>query len=231
MIMIKYLFLSVLSIILQQGSNNDTVLKVKQTADFKISGEGRDVNWTKTDWLTLPQRSGDTLLSTRVKMLYSQTGIYVLFECSDPKPTATMKADFMDLWKEDVAEVFFWPDESTPAYFEYEISPLGRELPILVSNNNGVLHRWMPFHYDADRKTKHIVSERTRNGVAISWTAECYIPYTLLKPLKNIDPKPGTRWRANFYRVDYDKGEAEWSWQLTGPSFHEYEKFGTLLFE
>jgi len=211
-------------------TNDDTVLKVKQTTDFKISGEGRHESWSKTDWLTLPQRSGDTQLLTRVKMLYSQTGIYVLFECTDTKPTATMKADFMDLWKEDVAEVFFWPDESTPAYFEYEISPLNRELPILVSNSNGVLHRWMPFHYEADRKTKHIVSERKGNAM-ISWTAECYIPYTLLKPLRNIDPKPGTRWRANFYRVDYDSGEAEWSWQLTGPSFHEYEKFGTLLFE
>ena len=142
-----------------------------------------------------------------------------------------MKADFMDLWKEDVVEAFFWPDENTTAYFEYEISPSDRELPILVSNNKGVLHRWMPFHYEADRKTKHVVSERTRNGEVIAWMAECYIPYTLLKPLKNIDPKPGTRWRANFYRVDYDKGEAEWSWQLTGPSFHDYEKFGTLLFE
>jgi hypothetical protein len=31
--------------------------------------------------------------------------------------------------------------------------------------------------------------------------------------------------------VDYDKGEARWSWQLTRDSFHDYERFGTLKFE
>ena len=229
--MMKYLFLSILSAVLSRPGSDAGVLKVKQTADFSITGDGSHANWNKTEWFTLPQRSGNTPLATKVKMLYSPSGVYVLFQCSDQKLTATMNADFMDLWKEDVVEVFLWPDESTPAYFEYEISPLNYELPILVSNNKGALHRWMPFHYEADRKTKHVVSVQKSNGAVSGWTAAFYIPYTLLKPLKNIDPKPGTRWRANFYRVDYDGGETEWSWQLTGPSFHEYEKFGALLFE
>jgi len=206
--------------------NDDAVLKVKTTADFQVSGDGSHANWNRTEWITLPQRSGSTPLATKVKMLYSQSGVYVLFQCSDEQVTATMKADFMDLWKEDVVEVFLWPDEKSVTYFEYEISPLNYELPILISNNKGELHRWMPFHYEADRKTQHAVSKQAKG-----WTAECYIPYALLRPLNNIQPQPGTRWRANFYRVDYDKGEAEWSWQLTGPSFHDYEKFGTLLFE
>ncbi|NLH16473.1 MAG: hypothetical protein GX455_07840, partial [Phycisphaerae bacterium] len=45
-------------------------------------------------------------------------------------------------------------------------------------------------------------------------------------------PKPGTRWRANFYRVDYDDNKSiGWDWARVGPSFHEYDKFGTLVFE
>ena len=207
-------------------TNKDAVLKVKQTADFHITGNGSHANWKRTEWITLPQRSGSTPLETKVKMLYSSSGIYLLFRCSAPKITATMNADFMDLWKEDVVEAFFWPDEKASVYFEYEISPLNYELPILISNNKGELQRWMPFHYEADRKTQHAVSKQ-----AGGWTAECYIPYTLLRPLNNIQPQAGSRWRANFYRVDYDSGEAEWSWQLTGKSFHDYEKFGTLLFE
>ena len=38
----------------------------------------------------------------------------------------------MDLWNEDVFEVFLWTDERYPVYFEYEISPLNHELPILA---------------------------------------------------------------------------------------------------
>jgi hypothetical protein len=66
------------------------------------------------------------------------------------------------------------------------------------------------------------------------WKAEVFVPYELLKPLQNVPPQPGTRWRANFYRVDYDDGKnksSSWDWARVGPSFHEFNKFGTLVFE
>ena len=62
---------------------------------------------------------------TRVKVLYSKKGLYVLMDATDKKLTATMQEDFQNLWTEDVFEVFLWPDERDPLYFEYEISPLG----------------------------------------------------------------------------------------------------------
>ena len=218
------------------GSGNSKILEVKKSPDFKITGDGSNENWAKTEWMDIPQRtSPGESLTTKAKVLYSETGIYFLFECQDKKLMATFNADFMDLWTEDVVEVFLWTDQDFPVYFEYEISPLNYELPILISNNKGDLVRWQPFHYDADRKTRHATAvqggEKKSNANVALWTAEFFIPYKLLKPLNNIQPVSGTKWRANFYRVDYDNGEAIWSWQLTGKSFHEYEKFGTLLFE
>jgi hypothetical protein len=54
----------------------------------------------------------------------------------------------------------------------------------------------------------------------------------LLKPLQNVPPRPGARWRANFYRMDYDEGKStSWDWARVGESFHEFHKFGTLIFE
>ena len=47
-------------------------------------------------------------------------------------------------------EVFLWPDERDPIYFEYEISPLGRELPILVPNLDGKFLGWRPWHYEGE---------------------------------------------------------------------------------
>jgi hypothetical protein len=49
----------------------------------------------------------------------------------------------------DVFEAFVWPDERDPLYFEYEISPLGRELPILIPNLGGRFLGWRPWHYGA----------------------------------------------------------------------------------
>ncbi len=159
-------------------------------------------------------------------MLYSERGLYVLFFCDDDSITATLTDDFANLYNEDVVEVFFWPDESTPLYFEYELSPLNYELPILVPNFNGKFLGWLPWHYEGARKTKHdVVIEKGR-----SWTASFFIPYALLTPLKNVPPQKGTVWRCNFYRIDYDKGNSEWSWQLTRTTFHDIQRFGHVIF-
>jgi hypothetical protein len=229
-------FLSDYNSKMDEEKYNPQEITIKKSIDFEVTGAGGAENWDKTDWIVIPLRTGSgEPLTTKVKLLYSDTGIYFLFDCQDKKLTATMDEDFMDLWKEDVVEVFLWPDENAPVYFEYEISPLNYELPILISNHNGDLVRWQPFHYDADRKTSHEIiihgGEKISNAIISGWTAEFFIPYKLLRPLNNILPKPGTRWRANMYRVDYDPGRISWSWQLTSKSFHEYKKFGTFIFE
>jgi hypothetical protein len=42
---------------------------------------------------------------------------------------------------------------------------------------------------------------------------------------------PGTRWRANFYRVDHDDGKrTHWEWAPVEKTFHDYRNFGELLF-
>ncbi len=218
------------------GQGKSEVL-IKKTNDFAVTGDGSGENWSKAQWIDLTFRGKTDLnLKTRVKILYSGTGIYYLFDCQDRKLTSTMKADFLDLWKEDVVEIFLWTDENEPFYFEYEISPLNYELPLLISNENGELLRWMPFHYEPGRLTSHATSvkggEKRSDATVSSWTAEFFIPYKLLSPLKNRLPKSGTKWRANMYRVDYDYDQRmSWLWQLTDTNFHQYEKFGTYLFE
>jgi hypothetical protein len=213
------------------------VLKVKPTADFEVTGDGSARAWQDAAWEPLNKRgAGGHDYDARLKALYSKTGLYFLMSGSDRKLTATMKEDFLDLWNEDVFEVFLWPDERLPIYFEYEISPLGYELPIIVPNVDGKFLGWRPWHYEGDRKIRKatsIAGGEKQSGAAINgWTAEVFIPFELLEPLGGVPPKSGSRWRANFYRVDYDDGrEASWDWARVGPSFHEFRKFGTLVFE
>lgn len=145
-----------------------------------------------------------------------------------------MKADFLDLWTEDVVEVFLWPDETCAVYIEYEISPMNYELAIMVSNQKGDLVRWQPFHYDKDRQTRHAthIEVDKRKKWVKGWRAEFFLPYKLLRPLSMVPPSSGSIWRENFFRVDYDEKEVEvWAWKATGESFHEYQRFGHLYFE
>jgi predicted TIM-barrel fold metal-dependent hydrolase len=212
-------------------------MRVVSTADFEITGDGGNTAWKKTRWTTLKRRvQNGQPYDTRVKMLYSGTGLYVLMEGTDEQVTASFADDFLDLWTQDVFEVFVWPDERYPVYFEYEISPLGYELPILVPNLEEKFFGWRPWHYEGGRRIKKATATvggpKKPNATITGWTAELFIPYDLLRPLPNVPPKPGARWRANFYRMDYDAGKTtSWDWARVGPSFHEFHKFGTLVFE
>jgi hypothetical protein len=209
---------------------------IKKCQDFKITGEGLSESWKNTEWVNLNQRDlQNPEYETKVKVLYSETGIYFLFDCKDKKLTSTFKNDNLDLWKEDVVEVFFWTDEIFPVYFEYEISPMNYELPIMVPNYKGSFLGWLPWHYEGERRTQHktsVTGGKKKSGSTVTgWLAEFFIPFKLLAPLNNVPPVSGTKWRANMYRIDHDSGSMPFAWQKVSKNFHEYEKFGTFIFE
>jgi hypothetical protein len=213
-------------------SADSTVLVVHKTRDFACSGDTSAAGWQRSSWLVLPKRNQNSVYyQTKMKLLYSDSGIYCLYYCQDSVLTSTLREDFSDLYNEDVVEAFFWTDESVPIYFEYELSPFNYELAILVPNLHGNYLGWRPWHYEGDRKTRHATHVFNNNGQVVGWVAEFFIPFKLLKPMNHVPPLPGSHWRANFYRIDYDKKASEWSWQSTRVNFHDYERFGVLLFE
>ena len=213
------------------GAENS--INIPQTEDFAISGTGENERWKNTSWISLIQRKGDQIFSTRAKLMYSKKGIYVLFSCEDQKITSTLEKDFTNLYTEDVVEIFFWPHEKDSLYFEYEISPNNFELPILVPNHQGTFFGWLPWHYEGGRKTIHKTSieRKGNNGKVQSWTAEIFIPFALLRPLQNVPPSKGTYWRVNLYRIDYDESPpSQWTWQPVKSTFHDIKHFGYLFF-
>jgi hypothetical protein len=211
-------------------------VKIRKCRDFKVTGDGSSEAWKNTDWLTVAQQgAGPVQYSTKVKVLYSDKGIYFLFNCEDRKLTCSLQGDFLDLFNEDVVEFFLWPDESFPVYFEYEVSPLNYELPIIIPNYQGKFFGWKPWHYEGDRLTAHETSilggEKKAGSAVKGWMAEIFVPYKLLVPLNNVPPVSGTKWRANMYRIDYDKDHTYYAWQKIDKGFHEYNNFGTFIFE
>ncbi|HZE97641.1 MAG TPA: carbohydrate-binding family 9-like protein [Planctomycetota bacterium] len=210
---------------------------VARTDDFDVTGSGDAAPWRSVAWTPMRRRQVDGHpYETRFKMLYSKTGLYILMDGTDRKLTTTGRKDDSNLWEEDVYEVFLQPDDGLPLYFEYEISPLGFELPILVSNNHGTFMGWLPWYYLNDRKIRKATAAtggpKQAGATVEGWTAEFFIPYLLFKGINGVPPGPGTRWRANLYRMDYDDGhKTQWDWSPVGESFHEYRGFGVLLFD
>lgn len=222
---------------MQMSESARPTLTVRRIVDFEVDGRGSHPAWERAAWVPMRRRQADGHpYETRFKVLYSETGLYVLMDGTDRRLTATFDRDFEDLWTEDVFEVFLWTDERHPVYFEFEISPLERELTLLVPNIDGTFFGWRPWKYRGDRlvrKATSVTGGPKESGAAIEgWRAECFIPFALLEPLQNVPPAPGTRWRANFYRIDHDEGRStQWDWAPVGRTFHDYRNFGTLIFE
>jgi len=211
---------------------------VRKVEDFQVTGDGANAAWRAAEWLPLGLlETGRSAYGTKVKLLYSGTGAYFLFDCQDKRLTCTEMNDFDDIWNQDVVEVFLWPDEGQSLYFEYELSPLGVELPILVPNQEGTFMGWRPWHYEGERRIRRATAVRggpkAPMGAIAGWSAEFFIPFALLKGLGNVPPRPGTTWRANMYRIDYDGPQpAHWAWSpLTVVNFHRFHEFGTIVFE
>lgn len=235
--MSSFLFVTGLLVLLcNTGIAQENFLAVKHTHDFELSGKGDNQAWEPASWNIMPASDKEDVRKTQFKVLYSDAGIYFLFHNEDKILTATKTADFEKLWLEDVAEVFLWPDTTETIYFEYEISPLNYELPLIIPNLKGKFLGWIPWEYVGDRKVKHLTyvegGERKSGSTIKAWYAEFFIPYALLDPLPNVPPQKGTTWRANMYRVDHDKPKTvRWHWKKPETNFHQFTKFGTLIFE
>ena len=225
-------------------------LRLPLVPDFEVDGAGKSAQWDQAGWQPLVSTGrGRSPYKTRFKALYSRTGMYFLFDSEDKKLTSPYTQFGDDIYQGDVVEVFLWPLESQKMYFEYEISALGVELPLLVSQNpppregfpqvtKHDIHGWLAWHFEGDRKTRSATvvrgGEKKAHADMDSWSAEFFIPFALLQGLPNCPPKPGTRWRANLTRLDWDAGEPSfWAWRWDAPAFdmfHNLNQFGTIVF-
>lgn len=212
-------------------------LIIGKTADFDVSGDGGSPHWREAEWHPLVRTgSGAADYATRFRALYSDTGIYFLVDCEDRVLNCTLTEDNTDLYNEDVVEVFLWPDETQTLYFECELSPLDRELTLLVPNSLGTFHGWLPWHYEGARRVRHATAVRGGEKRPLAqvqgWSAEFFVPFALFDGLGRVPPTAGTVWRGNVCRMDYDTPpRSHWTWSPeVGDEFHDFRHFGRLRF-
>ena len=224
----------------RQNQSNASELKVVKCIDFSVTGKGDNAAWRKAKWNVLTRLdSGANNYESKFKMLYSSTGVYVLFSGVDDKITTNNYNDFEALYNGDVFEVFFHPVASAPPYFEYEINQLDKELILMLTQQENKMYSWAPKYPMTSeqkpiKKMVEVVGGPVEiNGNIKSWTAEIYFPFTFLGLLPNVPPSTGTVWDANFCRLDYDGGKMiKYSWSSgIKKSFHELSQFRSIRFE
>jgi hypothetical protein len=223
-----------------QGASSADPLIVPKSDDFTVTGKGDNAAWNKAAWNSLTRLdSGGRNYESKFKILYSNTGIYVLFSGEDDKITTKDYNDFEAIYNGDVFEVFFHPNPKTPVYFEYEINALRKELILMLSRSEKQLFSWAPKYPSAEeqrpiKRMVDVAGEKIEVDASIkSWAAEVFLPYSILGLLPGVPPTTGTTWYANFCRLDYDNGKmVKYSYSpRIQTSFHELDKFLSIKFE
>jgi len=144
----------------------------------------------------------------------------VRFGGRDRGVVATLTGRDDPLWKEDVFEVFLFPETSATLYYEFEVNPLGALFDARIESPEG------------RRETMKV--DVAWNCAGFSARVRCRPDRwsALLRiPLAPLSATPVALWRSNFYRIDRGPPEEYSAWSPTGadpPDFHRPDRFGLL---
>lgn len=223
----------------------------------EIDGDINDKVWEKARWTDLfediegDQKPGPAH-STRVKMLWDKSFLYIAAELEEPHIWAGLKNHDDIIYYDNDFEVFIDPNNNTHDYFEIEVNALNTLLDLFIPkpyrNHGSVLMSW-----DAPGLVSKVKINGTLNNPAdldSSWTVEMAIPFKALSIGNHVQvPREGELWRLNFSRVQWEteiegsgyikkkdsKGkvlpEHNWVWSPQGViNMHYPERWGYLKF-
>ena len=81
-------------------------LVIKKCEDFRITGDGSSPEWGNSKWIDLQNRVRSYhLIILKLKFLFRNRYLFFLI-ARDTRLSATMMADNLNLWEEDVVEIF-----------------------------------------------------------------------------------------------------------------------------
>jgi hypothetical protein len=184
---------------------------------------------------------GPAAYATRFRAAWSDEGLYLRFDATDPSPWHTMTRRDEHIWDEEVVEIFVDPDRSGHDYYELEINPVN------VVCDLRMVAPWPDKKGDIDWNLEGLETRVRPLGSAggtTGWTATAFLPWKGLRELPSaahvaLPPKPGDAWRFNVFRIKRPGGPkapekdavfAAWS-PPSGPSFHDAGAFRDLVFQ
>ena len=192
---------------------------------------GNDDDWRSAERLSF----GPSSYRTGFRALWSDAGLYLRFDVTDPEPWHTMTKRDQHLWEEEVVEIFLDLDGSGTHYAEIELSPANVVCDVRMVRASP--DKEMDLAFDLAGLQSRVVRR-----AELGWTGTMFVPWSGFRPLPSaanvsLPPKAGERWRFNVYRIERPQGKKKpaegaifASWSTTGEdSFHVSQSF--QLFE
>lgn len=225
---------------------------VRAQSAIRVDGKMDDSAWKQapwSDWFVDIQGSSKPAprFKTRIKMLWDDTYFYVAAELEEPDVWATLTTHDAVIFHDNDFEVFLNPTADGEKYFEFEINALNTGwdlfLPRAYRQGGRADNSWeIPGLLSSVQVdgTLNEPGDRDRG-----WTVEIAFPWSAFTERSGATrPTPGTEWRVNFSRVEWQistatgryeklpgKKEDNWVWSPQGVvDMHRPDKWGFVRF-
>jgi hypothetical protein len=196
---------------------------------IRVDGDLHKAPWTQLAPIPLAPSHGRApppgFQATALRACHDGERLYLAFHCEARAIVATHRGRNAPIYEEDVVEAFLAPSGDARRYFELETSPRDAWFEARVESPDG---RRATMRVDRDWVCAGF--EHATCLLETGWSAEWAIPFASLAA---STPVAGTRWRANFFRIDQAGGGeySAWSPTYADPAdFHLPDHFGELLF-
>jgi hypothetical protein len=207
----------------------------RSAAQPKTLLDGGDEAWTAAQRITW----GPEAVATSFQALWTDTGLAVRFDVTDPAPWHTLAQRDERLWNEEVVELFLDVGATGRSYAEVEWNPVNAVVDLWVDRAENRFDK----DWDVAGLESRVYARKVAAGPTAGWTAVAFLPWSALAAKAPegtaLPPKPGDRWRFNVFRIErpFGPGEPEkdaqyLAWSPTGQkSFHVPAAFRELVFE
>lgn len=224
---------------------------------IQVDGKLSENSWQQAPWSNeFVDIEGDVqaapALRTQVKMLWSDSCLYIAARLQEPHLWATLHQHDAIIFQDNDFEVFLDPFNTTQPYFEIEVNALNTIFDLLLPKpyrNGGSAM----IGYNVAGLQSAITLQGTLNNPSDTdsgWTVEMAVPFSAITLGNEVHiPKEGEQWRINFSRVEWDmekrngiylkkkdtKGnnlpEHNWVWSPQGVvNMHYPERWGYVQF-
>lgn len=202
--------------------------------------------WAESDLFSIDQYhpdGSDHHPLAVARALYDDEALYLQFSVEDRYVRAVQTEFQAPVCTDSCVEFFFWPSPSA-GYFNVEINcgatMLWQYYPNVAPPPPGEWRQKVqPTAQEAaaiERWAQLSLPIETEIAEPLDWRLAMRLPFASLEPYVGAEvahPKPGTVWRANFYKCGDHTSHPHWgAWSSIGPelSFHQPARFGRLVF-
>jgi hypothetical protein len=201
---------------------------------IKIDGRLDDLAWKDASTIAL-DKTYDGKASTfpaTVRLMWGKNWLYLGAEVPDERVVAGRLPRDGFLWeKDDVLELFLWPREDQPYYYEIVVNPRGTLYDaffVAKPTHDGpelTLSDWNP-DIRVQNRLAPMLYRPDKIGAAADkgyWNVEMAIPIASLSSRGGIPPAAGESWRAQINR--YNRPDAG-PGMLDATAWAQYDKLG-----